>query len=255
MCSVRVRPMPWAPNRTARAESSPLSALVRTFSRRCASACWMIACTAADQLVGGRVEPALEVLDHRGGDDRDLAQVDRAGRAVDRDHVALADDRAVGQGELLAGHVDLELVGAADAGLAHAAGDDGRVAGLAAAAGQDAAGGDHAVQVVGVGLAPDQDDRLALGGPGHRRGRVEHGLADGRARRGADALGDPLDVGLGVEAREHQLGELVAGDPAQRLVQVDHALLDELDARSGTRPRRCACRPGSAASTACRARW
>ena len=57
--------------------------------------------------------------------------------------------------------VDLELLGAADTGLAHAAGDDGGVRGLAAARGQDALGGDHAVEVVGVGLAADEDDLLA----------------------------------------------------------------------------------------------
>ena len=31
-----------------------------------------------------------------------------------------------------------------------------------------------------------------------------------------------------VEAREHQLGELVAGDPPQRLVHVDQALVDHV---------------------------
>ena len=40
--------------------------------------------------------------------------------------------------------VDVERLGAAHAGAAHAAGDDGGVRGLAAAAGQDAAGGHHA---------------------------------------------------------------------------------------------------------------
>ena len=39
MCSVRHRPMPWAPNLRARAASSAVSAFVRTFIRRAASAC------------------------------------------------------------------------------------------------------------------------------------------------------------------------------------------------------------------------
>ena len=115
-------------------------------------------------LVGVRVQLALEVAHDLGRDDRDLAQVDDTAGAVDGDHVALADRDAAGRGELLRLGVHFELLGAADAGLAHAAGDHGRVAGLAAAAGQDALGGDHAVQVVRVGLAPDQDHLLALGG-------------------------------------------------------------------------------------------
>ena len=115
-------------------------------------------------LVGVRVQLALEVAHDLGRDDRDLAQVDDTAGAVDGDHVALADRDAAGRGELLRLGVHFESLGAADAGLAHAAGDHGRVAGLAAAAGQDALGGDHAVQVVRVGLAADQDDLLALGG-------------------------------------------------------------------------------------------
>src|SRR5207302_5322861 len=129
-------------------------------------------------LVGVRVQFALEVAHDLGGDDRDLAQVDGTAGAVDGDHVALADRDAAGGGELLALGVHVELVGAADAGLAHAAGDHGRVAGLAAAAGQDALGGDHAVQVVRVRLAADQDYPLALAGQFHRAGRVEDGPAD-----------------------------------------------------------------------------
>jgi hypothetical protein len=60
---------------------------------------------------------------------------------------------------------DLEGVGAADAGLAHAAGHHGRVGGLAAAGGQDALRGDHA----------GQDDRAG------RRSQVEDHGVDCRA--------------------------------------------------------------------------
>src|SRR6201999_1399015 len=87
MCSVRTRPTPPAPNRRARAQSGPLSALARTPRGR---------------------QLALEVLHHVGRDHRDLAQVDRTGGAVDRDNVALADGPAVGGGELLALGVHLE---------------------------------------------------------------------------------------------------------------------------------------------------
>ena len=73
---------------------------------------------------------------------------------------------------------------------------------------------------------------------------VEDGLADRRARRGVHALGDLLGVGALVEAREHQLGELVAGDPVQRLVHVDQALVDELGGDPEGRARGALADPG-----------
>ena len=97
-------------------------------------------------------------------------------------------------------------------------------------------GGDHAGQVVGVGLPADQDDLLARRRPARPRG-AESKTALPTAAPGEAAM--PLAIGSGsrssVEAREHQLGELRAGDPVQRLVQVDQALVDELggDAEGG----------------------
>jgi len=132
-----------------------------------------------DQVVGPAAEAALEVLDHRRRHDRDLTGVNGATGAVDGDHVALADGDSLRRGELARSQVDLELLGPANAGLAHPPGHDRGMAGLAAAAGQDAAGGDHAVQVIGVGLPADQDDGLARVGLLDGPGRVEHGLADG----------------------------------------------------------------------------
>ena len=193
-----------------------------------------------DQLVGvvgARVHPALEVLDDRGRHDRDLTEVDLAGGAVDGDDVALLDDGARPTVIAAALGVDLQLLGAADTGLAHAAGDDGGVRGLAAAGGQDALGGDHAVQVVGVGLAADQDDLLAGAGPLDGRVRVEDGLADRRARGGGDAAADHARSWRRlVEAREHQLRQLRAVDALERLGLVDQALVDELggDPEGGT---------------------
>ena len=46
--------------------------------------------------------------------------------------------------------------------------------------------------------------------------------------RGVHALRDQLPLGVRVEAREHQLRELGAVDPLDRLVHVDEALVDEL---------------------------
>lgn len=134
--------------------------------------------------------------------------------------------------------VDLDLLGAADARLAHAARHDGGVRGLSAARGEDALGGDHAVQVVGVGLAADQDDLLAGARPLDRGVRVEDGLADGGARGGGDAPPEQPGRRGVVEAREHQLGELGAVDPLERLRLVDEPLVDELGGDPEGGPRR-----------------
>ena len=59
---------------------------------------------------------------------------------------------------------------------------------------EDALGDEHAVDVVGVGLGPNEDDLLGLAELGGLVG-VEDGLARGGARRGVQALGDDLDLG------------------------------------------------------------
>ena len=100
--------------------------------------------------------------------------------------------------------------------------------GLAAAGGQDAFGGDHAGQVIGVGLATHEDGLDALLGGLDGLGVVEGDLADGGTRGGGHAASDELLLGLGVELREHQLGELVAGDAAQGLVAGDELFAQEL---------------------------
>ena len=114
MCSVRHRPMPSAPNRRARAESGPLSAFVRTLSRRAMSACRMIRSTDATSGDESAGDGALEVLHDQRRLHRHLAEVDAAGRTVDRDHVAFGDGTAV-DGELQAGQVDAEGIRATDA--------------------------------------------------------------------------------------------------------------------------------------------
>ena len=74
-------------------------------------------------------------------------------------------------GDGLGGVVDLQRAGAADADLAHLAGDERGVRADAALGGEDAFGGDHAAQVFGRGLIADEQHLLALGGGGDRRGR------------------------------------------------------------------------------------
>ncbi len=181
-----------------------------------------------DERVGVGRQRALEVLHHRRWLHRHLAEKYVAGRAVDGDDVTFVDDDASGSRELLAADVDVEAVCAADTGLAHAPCHDGGVRRLAAAAGQDALRRDHAVQVVGIGLPAHQDDPLPSRCKGFHPVRVEDRLAHGRAGTGVHALGDLPPVGLLIERREHQLGELRAGHPRDRLVEIDHAFVDQL---------------------------
>lgn len=64
----------------------------------------------------------------------------------------------------LFGGVDVEALNAADAGRTHTASDNGGMARLATVAGQDTLGGDHALQVIGVGLPANQNDLVTLVG-------------------------------------------------------------------------------------------
>ena len=143
MCSVRHRPMPSAPNSRARRASSGVSALARTPSVRSSSA---------------QPSTCLEVLVHLGLDERDVVGRDLAGRAVDRDVVALAQD-GVADADGAGVQVDLERARAADARTAHAARDERRVRGLAALAGEDPLRGEEAGDVVGLGERTHEHDR------------------------------------------------------------------------------------------------
>ena len=140
--------------------------------------------------------------------------------------------------------VDVQRLGAADAGLAHAAGDNGCVRGLPAAGGQDAVGGDHAFQVVRVGLLADQHDLLAAFGPRLRGRRIEDRPADRRARRGGHPLGQQLARRRPVELREHQQRQLRTGHPGQRLVHGDQLLVDQLPGDPERRRGRALADPG-----------
>ena len=141
----------------------------------------------------------------------DQAVVDVAGGAVDGDAVALVVGLAR-QGELLVLLVHGDVAAAGDAALAHAAGNDGRVAGHAAAHGQDALSGLHAGDVLGRGLQANQNDLLAVGVPALGVLSGEHDLAAGSSGGGAQtaANGGGSLQGLGVELGMQQ-GVQVAG--------------------------------------------
>ena len=150
--------------------------------------------------------------------------------AVDGDDIALMQHAvaALDAHDLLGG-VDMEALNAADAGRTHAAGNNGGMARLATVAGQNALGGDHALQVVGVGLPTNQNDLVAL--VGARDGVVarEHDLAHGGTGAGIKTAGESLVLLGGVELWVQELVELRGIDAAHSLIAGDQTLLDHLD--------------------------
>ena len=150
--------------------------------------------------------------------------------AVDGDDIALMQHAvaALDAHDLLGG-VDVEALDAADAGRAHTASDNGGMARLSSVAGQDALGGDHALQVVGVGLPTNQNDLVAL--VGARDGVItrEHNLTHGGSGAGVQTAGQCL-VPLGsVKLRVQELVELRGIDTAHGLFAGDQAFLDHFD--------------------------
>ena len=129
--------------------------------------------------------------------------------------------------------VDGVVVAAAgDAARAHAAGDDGRVAGHAAAHGQDALRDLHAHDVLGASLEADEHDlRHGLVSDGFL-GLLggEYDLAAGRAGGRGKALADGVGFfeRLGVKLRVQERIELLGLDAQHGLALGDHALVDEV---------------------------
>ncbi len=119
--------------------------------------------------------------------------------------------------------------GAGDAGLAHAARHHGGVRGHAAAGGEDAFGGVHAVDVLRRGLHAHQDDFAAVGLELGGLVRREHDLARGGAGRGRQAGGDHLAVGARIDGRMQQLVERERLDAQHRLFLADQPFMGKLD--------------------------
>ena len=178
----------------------------------------------------GPGKDGLKVARDLGVDELDGTEDNGAGAAVDGDDVALVQhDVGAGDDDLLLGGVDLQLLNAADAGGAHAAGDDGGVARLAAVARKDALGGNHAGQVVGVGLPANEDAVATLGSGCDGIGRGEHDLAHSGARGGVETLGKQVVLGGLVELGVQELVELSGIDALERLFLRDEALVHHVD--------------------------
>ena len=182
----------------------------------------------------GPAEDRLELglVLEAGLDRRDRPHEDLPGRAVDADPIAFDEAQAAVRGAgALRAVVDDELGAAGDARLADLAGDDRGVRGRTATGGQDPLGHGHAVEVVGRGLDPDEDDLLAAPDPLDRDIGVEHGLADRGAGRCVQALRDALgaEPRAGIELGAQELIDLGRLDPADRLLLRDHPVGDHVD--------------------------
>ena len=178
----------------------------------------------------GPGQDSVQVAGKLGGDQVDRTVDNDALGTIDGDDVALVQYAiATLDTHDLLGRVDMEALDAADAGRTHAAGDNGGMARLATVARKDALGGNHALQVVGVGLPTDQDDLMALGGT--RDGVVarEHDLAHGGTGAGVQTGRERLVLLGGVELRVQELVELRGVDAAYGLLAGDQTLLDHLD--------------------------
>ncbi len=165
----------------------------------------------------------------------DLAQVNGTGRAIDADPVAFAHDVVVDLHQTVL-VVDLNVRATGHANLAALTSDQCSVRRHAAALGQDALGGLHALDILGGGLNANQDRLVAplrdllldlVAEERHATGR--------RARTGGQALrhqaalsGRFLDC-LGVEDRAQQEHYLTGLDAGDRGFLVNHALFQHVD--------------------------
>ncbi len=181
---------------------------------------------------------ADEAGDDLGRSGLDLARVNEAGGAVDGEEVAFLEDLAVDGGGLRI-VVDDDAGGAADADLAHLAGNEGGVRGDTTASGEDTLGGNHAAEIFRGGLDANEENLLALFSGEDGAVGVEVDLAGGGAGAGGKAGGD--DLGLlhfgEIEDRGEQLFELVGRVAENGGFPVDELLLDhvggELEAGGG----------------------
>ena len=178
--------------------------------------------------VVGPAHEGLKIVGQFRLDHRRLALHHRAGAAVYGDDIAGQYCYARG-GETPALEVDVESARAGNTGPSHAARHHRRMAGHAAAAGQDAARRVHAVDVLGAGFDAHQNHRFAM------RGRLgggvggKHHPARRRPGRGRQAAGDD---GLRGRAIEHGMKKLIEGrriNPAHRFALIDDAFADHLD--------------------------
>ena len=171
----------------------------------------------------GPVEQLVEAVVERGFQHLGRAGQHLARGAVDGDLVALAQDPAA-RAHLPGAQVDRDRARADDAGQADAAGDHRRVAGHAAAFGQDGDRGVHPADVLGNGFAAHQHAAFAprLGGLCGRGGKDD---PPGRGPRACvDAARDQVAGGARIDLVVQQVRKGARLDPHHRLGGGDDAV-------------------------------
>ena len=87
--------------------------------------------------------------------------------------------------------------------------------------GENARGGNHAVKVVGIGLAPHEDNRVTILGVLHGTVGIKDHPAHGSSRRGGKPRRQNIDWGSGVDSRVEQLVELIGIHPTHGFLLCD----------------------------------
>ncbi len=205
-----------------------------------------------DERIGGRVgigahadvahlvgpgEELAEAAVERGREHGRLARERLARRAVHGDEVALAEDAPVGRHETALARIEPDLGGAHDARQAEAPRDHGGMARDAAALGQHARRAVHAADILGRGLAPDEDAGLAARGRGLRRLRGEDDPAHRRPGAGRNAAGEAVAPPARIDLRMQKLGERARLDPEERLGAGDDLIVGQRHRDAEPRPR------------------
>ena len=177
----------------------------------------------------GPAHQAVEIAGDGRGSRLDLLAVNIAGGAVDGDPVAFLIGLA-GQLEGLGFLVHLDRAAAGDAARAHAAGNDSRVGGHAAADGQNALRVVHTLDILGRGLQTDKHDLMTVLGPVCCFLGGENDLTAGSARRRGQARADDLGLLQGgrIERRVQERIEALRVDHGDGLFLGDHALVYEI---------------------------
>ena len=171
----------------------------------------------------GPAHQRAEIAGQFGLTHADLSLEHLAGGAIDGDDVA-AVDGYISCHHFAARGVNLEHAGARYAGPAHAARHHSGVAGHAAAGGEDAACRMHAVNVFRAGFGAHQNHIFVIGGQLFGFFGCEGDLAGGGTGRRAQAGGDLLARGIGIQRGMQQLVQGFGFDTRDGGLLVDQSL-------------------------------
>ena len=166
----------------------------------------------------------LEIVAEFWWDNRNFAEDDVPVGTIDGDDVVFL-EQEIADLHGLSVEIELQRVAAANAAAAHTTGNDGCVAGHAAAAGEHALRSDDAVDVIRRGLVAHEDDLVAIVAALFCFVGIEDNVTAGCARRSRQPGGDDVDLRLWIDAWVQQLIELVGIHTHDGGVAVDEPFL------------------------------